>query len=373
MPNALDHAQAIGIQTLEERPFDAIDGLILSQIVYMPMEGLLDMGQEGTILELWEHLQRTHPNGFSDPFQKKRFALTQVCAAQPRYQDWKVHHYRNCIDPEREMQFCACSFDLPSGQTVVVFRGTDWSLAGWKEDLNMSFMTVPSQKEAVEYVQLIAGQSGRGLSLCGHSKGGNLAVYAGTMVDGATRDRLRRVYCFDGPGLDEATLSSLGYALVQERIQSYLPQSSVVGMLLYYHPIYTVVHSKSVGILQHDAMTWQVKDGAFVTLQGVDRTGRMTDETLHAWLAGMGREDRRLLVDTLYQVLAAAQVDTVTGLVEDWRDSSLKMLEALRELNPQVRKSVKHMLGKLFSTGAAEALRSILPMGLLGSLRSKED
>jgi hypothetical protein len=181
------------------------------------------------------------------------------------------------------------------------------------------------------------------------------------------------VYSFDGPGFDQGTLNCEGYRLIVERTQSYLPQSSVVGMLLYDHPPYTVVQSKSLGILQHDAMTWQIREGAFVTLEGLDLASKLTDETLHAWLAGMDIPSRRLLVDTLYQVVGAAQMDTVSGLVEDWRDSSMKMLEALRELDPQVRKSVRGMLVKLFSTGAAGALRAILPHNLLGSLQQKED
>ena len=373
MPTATNHALEAGALTLGERPFDAIDSLILTQIVYMAMEGLLDQGERASLAQLWEFLRENHPEETFDIFQKKRYALTKVCAEQNRYRDWALHHYVNRIDPQREMQFCACAFDLPTGQTVLAFRGTDLSLAGWKEDLNMSFMTVPSQLEAARYVEDMAKLAGGELILTGHSKGGNLAVYAASAVSDEARGKILRVHSFDGPGFDQGILSSRGYQSVQGRIESYLPQSSVVGMLLYDHPPYTVVQSKSLGILQHDAMTWQIREGAFATLTDLDLTSKITDETLHAWLAGMNAQDRRLLVDTLYQVVAAAQIDTVSGLVEDWRDSSLKMLEALRELDPQVRKSVRRMLGRLFSTGAAGALRALLPHNLLGSLQQKED
>lgn len=364
MPNIQDHAISVGGLTLEERPFDELDALILTQIVYMPMEGFLDAGGRATIEDLWDFLQAEYPNSFTDPFQRKRYALTEACAGQPRYQNLQLHDYVNIIDTEREMQFAVCSVDLPSGYTVISFRGTDLSIVGWKEDLNMSFMTVPSQREAVEYVERIASQNGRGLYLSGHSKGGNLAVYAGANAGGDTRDRIRRVYCFDGPGMDEETLESLGYELVRDRIESYIPQSSVVGMLLNYHPVYTVVRSRSLGVLQHDAMTWQVEDGAFVTLKDIDLSGKLTDEAIHVWLKGMNMDDRRLLVDTLYQVVGGAQTETVSGLVKDWHESAVRMLEALRELPPKTRKSVRRMLGSLFSTGAAEAIRMILPGSL---------
>lgn len=373
MPTAIDHVADVGGLTLEERPFDAIDSLILTQIVYMPMEGFLDQGGEATLAQLWVFLQNHYTEDSFDIFQKKRFALTGACAAQDRYRDWRLHHYVNRVEPEREMQFCACAFDLPGPEMVIAFRGTDLSLAGWKEDLNMSFMTVPSQRLAAEYVEQLARAGGREFILAGHSKGGNLAVYAASAVCEDTQNKIRRIDSFDGPGFDQGTLNSHGFQRILGRIESYLPQSSVVGMLLYDHPPYTVVQSKSLGILQHDAMTWQIREGAFVTLEGLDLVSKLTDETLHAWLAGMDNSSRRLLVDTLYQVVGAAQMDTVSGLVEDWRDSSLKMLEALRELDPQVRKSVRGMLVKLFSTGAAGALRAILPHNLLGSLQQRED
>ena len=46
--------------------------------------------------------------------------------------------------------------DLSGGECYIAFRGTDLTIAGWKEDLNMSFMTVPSQKEAVAYTERTA-------------------------------------------------------------------------------------------------------------------------------------------------------------------------------------------------------------------------
>ena len=354
MPNIQDHANAVGSLSLEERPFDALDGLILSQLVYLPMEGFLARDDRCTIEEAWVFLRDHVDIDSLDIFQKKRYLLFEVCAELPRYACWGMTGYVNEIDVEKEMQFCACTYELPGALRCIAFRGTDLTIVGWKEALNMSFMTVPSQKEAAEYVQRMAQGNGDSLILLGHSKGGNLSVYSGATADASTRERIRRIYTYDGPGVDEKTLGSWGYSLVAQRIESYLPQSSVVGMLLHYHPVYTVVRAAAPGILQHDAMTWQVRDGAFIQLAGVDMTGRLTDETIHAWLAEMEMEERRLLVDTLYQVVDAARGELVTDLVADWRESASRMLEAARDLAPEVKKSVRRMLRSLFSTGADE-------------------
>lgn len=132
-------------------------------------------------------------------------------------------------------------------------------------------------------------------------------------------------------------------------------------MLLHYHPVYTVVKSTALGILQHDAMTWQIEDGAFVTQNGLDMSGKITDEAIHAWLQGMDMERRRLLVDTLYQVVDAAQAELVTDLADDWRESAARILEAIRELDPKVKRDVRRMIHSLFSSGASEVVRQVLP------------
>lgn len=361
MPNVQDHALEIGGQSLAQRPFDALDGLILTQLCYMPMEGRLDKGERCTVKEAWEYLKDNCDPAKLDQFQRKRYRLTEVCAGLPRYADWVWQHYVNLIDNEREMQFCASTYCTGTGLRYIAFRGTDLTVAGWKEDLNMSFMTVPSQVEAAEYISRESEDNGDALMLGGHSKGGNLAVYAAVHADPSTRERIRVVNSFDGPGLDEETLNSDAYQLIRERIDSFIPQSSVVGMLLHYHPVYTVVKAKSAGILQHDAMTWQVEDGDFVRLKDVDMSGKITDEATHAWLAGMGTEDRRLLVETLYRVVDAGQAELVTDLTDDWRESASRSLEAIRELDPAIKKDVLRMLRSLFSTGASEVVRMALP------------
>ncbi len=361
MANIQDHVRRTGGLPLGEKPFDALDGLILTQLVYMPMEGLMDdEAARPTVAQAWAFLKEHVDYEALDVFQQKRYRLFESCAGLERYAGWRMRDYVNEIDAQKEMQFCACTWELPDGRRYVAFRGTDLTIAGWKEDLNMSFMTVPSQQKAAAYVERAARKAGA-LMLGGHSKGGNLAVYAGACAAETAQRRIDRVYSFDGPGVDESTLHSEGYGRISPRIESYIPQSSVVGMLLHYHPVYTVVKSTALGILQHDAMTWQIEDGAFVTQNGLDMSGKITDEAIHAWLQGMDMERRRLLVDTLYQVVDAAQAELVTDLADDWRESAARILEAIRELDPKVKRDVRRMIHSLFSSGASEVVRQVLP------------
>ena len=361
MPNLLDYIHETGDRSFRENPFSAPDSLALTQIVYMPMEGLLDGGGAATVRELWAFLARTYPEGLTDPFQRKRYFFTAACAAYDRLGDVTISRYVNHIDAQQETQFCACMFTLPDGTAYVAFRGTDLTLAGWKEDLNMSFKRVPAQAEAIDYVQSVADACSWPLMMGGHSKGGHLALFAAASQSDAVRPRISRVYSFDGPGVDQQTLECEGYLDIRERVESYIPQSSVVGMLLCYHPVYRVVRSNTLGLLQHDALTWQVRDGAFETLAGLDLGTRLTDEALRLWIDNLTLDDRQLLTDAVFRIISSIDPETIDPLVQDPAGSSIRMLSAFRRLEPETRVRVRKMLGDLFASGANEAARMLLP------------
>jgi hypothetical protein len=364
MPNLHAYVLELGNQTFEDCPFCAPDALALTQLVYMPMEGLFTRAPSATVAQLWAFLHSTYPNGFTDPFQRKRFDFTETCAESIRFFSLPILDYINHIDPKQETQFCACTFALPDGSYFVAFRGTDLTIAGWKEDLNMSFMSVPAQREAVRYVQHAAKSYAGPLLLGGHSKGGHLAAYAAAHVGAKTQSRIVCVYSFDGPGMDEATLQSEGYIRARDRIMSYIPQSSVVGMLLCYHPEYQVVRSTSVGLLQHDALTWQIRDGAFETLEGLDLGTRLTDEALRQWIDGLSLAERRMLTDTVFRLISSLDSETVDPLVRDFPASSIRLFAAFRRLEPETRAEMRRLLNGLFASGANEAARVLLPAAL---------
>lgn len=283
MPNIQDHALATGGYTLAQRPFDALDSLVLTQLVYMPMEGLMDRGQRPTAAQAWAYIREHVDYERLDTFQKKRYRLFECCAGLKRYRDLPMHDYVNIIDGAMEMQFCACTWDLSRGECYIAFRGTDLTIAGWKEDLNMSFMTVPSQKEAVAYTERMA-RRGVALRLGGHSKGGNLAVYAGARVAPSVQERILRVYSFDGPGVDEETLGCQGYERISARIESYIPQSSVVGMLLH---LSSPVHGSAIHIPWHSAARRHDLAGGKRRLRASGRSGheRQNHRRGHSYLA----------------------------------------------------------------------------------------
>ena len=103
---------------------------------------------------------------------------------------------------DHETQFAALTVELSPGELFLSFRGTDNTLVGWKEDFNMSFVCpVPAQRLALDYVTKIAYRESDRLILGGHSKGGNLALYAACSLPEEQWAMIRRVFLLDGPGL----------------------------------------------------------------------------------------------------------------------------------------------------------------------------
>ena len=262
------------------------------------------------------------------------------------------------------MQFSAYTADLPDGSRYVAFRGTDSSIVGWREDFSMAFETVPAQTEAAAYLEK-AAEGGKRLTVGGHSKGGNLAIYAAAHVSPEVQERIDRVYSFDGPGLDDETVASEGYARISGKIRSLIPQSSVVGLLLAHHEEYVVVHSNAVGLLQHDPFSWQLVGRRFLEVEQVDRASQVVDLTVHEWLKQLSREERQLFVDTLFSLLESGNASNVNGLLSDLP----AILDATRRLNHTTVLTMAQMIGRLVKIGAgnvkdmiaSQAQQALLP------------
>ena len=255
------------------------------------------------------------------------------------------------IDAEREKQFAAITVKPGDGSVFVAFRGTDDTIVGWKEDFNMSFMTaIPSQIEAAEYLDRVAKKVYGKLRVGGHSKGGNLAVYAASNCSKRTRNRILTVYNYDAPGFSKEFFEGEGYIEISDRIRSLVPQSSIVGMLLENDGRFSVVKSTETGIMQHNAFSWEVLGTEFVKLDELTKESRDMTVVMHEWLSKMDMEERKKFVDAIYDILVATKATTVTELSDD----KYSILRSLKNTDKDTRKMVLKTFGLLFGEGGKQ-------------------
>ena len=364
MANILEYLDWRGDLTLSERPFNEVDNLILAEICYLDFSGFVPAGfqtQQVTLLDAASAYFAAHPEtnmGVLVPDQIP--VLVEHAAKTARFSDVRLLGYVNRIDEETQTQFSALTMLLPDGSAYVAFRGTDDTIVGWKEDFNMAFTPeIPAQKYAAEYLRQVSGALPfRPLLVGGHSKGGNLAVYAAVFCGQDVQNRILAVYNNDGPGFYSSLLSLPEHKPVAGKITTLLPESSVVGMLLEHEEAYQVVRSTQVGLMQHDGFSWQVLSTQFVHLSGLTEGGRIVDSALRDFVRGLDQEQRIRFVDALFEVLTCTNAETLTDLKDGGFRTAYSMLKTVRSLDPDTRQALSGTLGLLVRSGAKSVSQS---------------
>ena len=353
MANMMDYLVWRGDVPLALSPWNDVDSLIAATLSYQTYPA------EPTLLRDAAALLPPPPE-MEISFVKQGRAMLSAAGMTERFAGLLIHDAETITDPDRDMQFAAITIDLPDGTHYIAFRGTDNTLVGWREDFNMAFESpIPAQTAATDYLNRVSARLTGPLLIGGHSKGGNLAIYAATHAPADVQQRILAIYSFDGPGLDDATMASPGYAAIASRIRSYVPRSSVVGLLLAYHPEYTVVKSDAVGLLQHDCFTWQLMSTRFVEAPEVDVGSQLVNQTVHTWLSRVTPEQRRRFVDTLFDLLEATGASTMKELMVDVPGRAAAVLRALQKVDLDTARMIAALLGDFVSIGAQNLLALI--------------
>ena len=313
MSGVFDYLKWRGDLTFSQDPPNAVDALIFSGLSYIRY---CTEGEEPVTLKLAAEEFFRLPEYETRSRVQKDLELLHAAASTVRFGGTQLCMYRDQLILEQETQFAAMTFLLDDGNMFLAFRGTDNSLVGWKEDFNMTFQqTIPAQRLAQQYVREVAMEYNRPMYLGGHSKGGNLAVFSAARSSPMIQSRILQVYNNDGPGFTKYLMGDPGYLTMVPKIRTYIPQSSVIGMLLEHEEPYTVIRSKSVGLLQHDLYTWDVMGRAFISVEEITEGSQFADATLKTWFADMTNQERNQLVDVLYSLLSSGGAGSVQELL----------------------------------------------------------
>ena len=337
MANMLDYIREYGSLSLNELPFTPVDNLILAQLAYCgwgqnfcegASETRLLPSKLGLLAQPKQLAKLTLPGGLIKyaSVKQQEFGvladenkeLFNLAAASRRFKDATAALNYSVLNPGETLQFSAVTFILDDGSAYVAFRGTDSTLVGWKEDFNLALSKpVPAQLTAVKYIENVAYTVRRPLRVGGHSKGGNLAVYAAAMCQSDTQKRITEVYSNDGPGQYSATLKTPGYKQIKSRIRQFVPSSSIVGMLLESDCHARVVESSAAFLKQHNPYTWLVDGADFVYAQSTSLTSRLASDSLRLWLEDMPQQKKQALIDIVFYILEAGGAQTLKQLKQE--------------------------------------------------------
>ncbi len=348
----IKYVEKYGDCPLSEMPLSDVDSLVLCQLAYLKFDGMVcDVRENGPAVSLKEIAARADVEKlFADErYEKVNKELFAAAVAGRRFCNMKLNCYINLVEKEWETQFSAVTFLLEDGTIYIAFRGTDETIVGWKEDFNMAFLSpVPGQAYSVKYLNMVMSRLHKRFYIGGHSKGGNFAVYSAMKCIPEVQQRIVKVYSMDGPGFRPEVLKECGYEKIVDRVVKIIPRSSLVGMLFEKDIRFRTVESKYFGLAQHNPYNWLVEEEAFVEADDIYESRRFMDNTINAWIRSLDEQKLKSFVNTLFQLIAAAQADDLIAFMADWKKSMSRIRSAWKEMDEQTEEILHEIFKSLF-------------------------
>jgi hypothetical protein len=334
-------------------PFNPVDGIIFSQLAYLTLDGIVPGPEEeegiSIALAVRVYNEKSSQPGFKlSSIFKEDHELIRELGASRRFGNCQLFGYVNHVDTDREIQFSAVCIYTSDDHCFVAYRGTDSSIVGWKEDFNMCFKDViPSQLEAVDYLEKMAPQINGPMRVGGHSKGGNLAIYAASNCSGKIQKRITKIYSNDSPGFNKKFIYSDGFNEIKDKISFYVPQSSIIGMFMEHGTDYTVIKSNESGLMQHNLYSWDVSYNDLIRVDKVTVGSKFINDTLRQWIENLGNDERQDFIDAIYHILNVADIKSISELDTSWFTLAGRVFKSLNTVEESKRKLIRQTLKEL--------------------------
>lgn len=367
-----DYIDWRGDLSFELSPLNDVDALIFAQLSYLNFTGIAPENLNSSIklsqlskvfFGSSDFETRSDLGMLIDP---KSNELLKKAGESKRFGDVEVCGFISRYDSKKEEQFSAVTFVLNEGsllekqQVFVAFRGTDDTIVGWKEDFNLAFLEkVPAQQDALAYLENVASHFKKAqLVAGGHSKGGNLAVYACANLNEKSKKNLSLVYNFDGPGFSQAMLDSDEFFSVKTKIRSIYPQFSIIGMLFHHYESYKIALSDEKLVMQHNPFSWFVKGCGFEVKEGLDSGSEIFFNSFNKWFEEILPEQREQFVETVFGLIESTEAITNTELSKDKLKNTGKIIKAFAKLDSEIRDEAMKLAGDFIKTVVSEVVNN---------------
>ncbi|MBQ4234933.1 MAG: DUF2974 domain-containing protein [Firmicutes bacterium] len=321
MADIFDYLDFRSDLSFQVSPFNEVDNYIICKIGSYDFSGIVGEGPEPVPIKeaLEKYYERYGEKGDYLGLLAAR-TVADVVKRLPeteRFRDLRLSGYVSILDNEDTEQFSALTVTLPDGTNYVSFRGTDDTLLAWKENFLMSVeKEIPAQRDALNYLKRAAETYEGPLIVGGHSKGGNMSVFASSFAPEEVQDRIKAVYSNDGPGFYPEFIKEPGYLRIRPKLHVILPTTSIVGTLLTQDEGIEIVECDRLGVSSHDGFRWHVKGTSFVRSEKLSRSSEAYENGMQAVLNEMSIEERRAFLDEFFEAFAQTGAVTLTDLNE---------------------------------------------------------
>lgn len=348
MAGPLEYLRWRGDLTFKEKPFNSVDAALFAAIIYLPGDATA-VGH--TLSEVADRLH--HLPSFQHQMHDVTGAEIWLLPKSPRLGKVKILNWTNRLERKPDpLQFTAGTFRLTPKTILISYRGTDSSMIGWNEDMNMNYMPeVYGQNVATDYLKKMAAKYPHDrIYLVGHSKGGNFAQYALSAAGPALQDRIIKALSFDGPGFFHKVSDSPGFKRSIHKMKTYLPDGSVIGTMLDHPERVLIVKSTASLRDQHDPRRWKVGRDSFVLADGLTTISRVLRHALIHFNHSIPDAKRGEMFSALFDAFENSDISDVNQLTANKLRGTYRLSRVIMSLDPDSRSIILGVLGDIWNT-----------------------
>lgn len=319
MPNLIDYLEKVKELTFDQEPLNILDKVCINEIGYLTYEKWLTASELQKTINLHDYAEGKDLNpDYSFMVTKERVKLAEAMVKSRRFDGLNLSDYRSVLDKEVEKQFAAMIFSLPElDYQQIVFRGTDDSVIGWKEDFQLTYSReISAHRSALAFLsEYLPNLSGH-ITVSGHSKGGNLALYSAVQSSPALREQIAELLLLDSPGLMKSLLEKPSYQELKAKMTVIRPQDSVVGVMLYWDMPAQLVAAEGIGFAQHNAMTWEVDlaTNDFVHEEQPTELSQRLEETFQKWIETLPNQQLKQVFDLFFDTILDSGIESLDDI-----------------------------------------------------------
>lgn len=352
MAHLIDYLEKVENLTFDQEPLNILDKVCINEIGYLTYEKWLTASDLKKPINLYDFAEGKELNpDYSFMVTKERVELAEAIVRSRRFASLSLSNYRSVLDKEVEKQFAAMIFSLPElDYHQLVFRGTDDSVIGWKEDFQLTYSReIPAHRSAMTFLEdHLPNLSGR-ITVSGHSKGGNLALYSAVQSSTALREKIAELLLLDSPGLMKSLLEKPSYQELKAKMIVIRPQDSVVGVMLYWDRPAQLVAAEGIGFAQHNALTWEVDLAAndFAYEDQPTELSQRLEETFQEWIETLPNQELKQVCDLVFDTILDSGIESLDDIGIQALPQIGQMLQEFGNLSDKQKKVLQDGFNQL--------------------------
>lgn len=343
MSRIIDYIKTYGNVNIKNLAFNHLDAAILTQLTLLDLSGVVTNENPITIKDaykLYQKLEKDKERREGLLIYRRIVNIFRHLSEKERYCNLLLNDYVEIIEKDNPCQFSAVSIHL-NNKILICFGGTDDTVIGWHEDFLLLYLEeIPSHIQGLKYLDNLMKKYDSDFILCGHSKGANIALNVVLYTSEEYNKRIKKVYCYDGPGINKKEFDNESLKDRISKITSYIPYRSSIGKLFEHYEKHEIVDCSANLLFQHDVSTWHVDYVDFVYKDEESSESIYLEQHIKKIISEMNEDDKKILVTSIFNILYISEI-------ENFREITSNKKVILKNVL-KLQKEEKRLLNKVF-------------------------